>query len=158
MKKLTIATSIALLFCTGLYARLGETLEELKERYGEPVAHREDELDYKLHDMEISAIIRKRDGKRVAAGITYQREKDQYGAPKVITKNEVKILLNANFGQDNWTKHNSDKITSTSFTQNTYVSKEGLAVHETVKHVVTFVDMKLAAKLHDDNSKKMDDF
>lgn len=89
---------VLLTLSTSTQARLGETIEQCKERYGNPTVKKGEAFFYKKNDIVVKIIYRN----GTVYSITYKKEKG------TIEKEEIDYLLKVNAGEKlKWNKKTS---------------------------------------------------
>ena len=151
MKKPIIITLIALLLGTGLHARLGETVKELKERYGEPLEKHEEYNIYEMHDFSIIVTLRDRSWGYVAVKLSYYKM-DDYGEIEEIKSYEIKKLLDANFGKGNWKETDPN-----TFETKRRTGMKAIGVHHVQDGLLLVTDHEHLKNAMQDSKEKMDE-
>ena len=136
---------------TSLNARLGETIEELDERYGEPKKEARGSLHgdsviikvYELHGFEIEVVLKDRD-KLIAGRLMYTKLNGEK-----LDRPELETIVEANLGKD-YRLGVDGEYTATSDLGIAEISKDGTKV--------LFRDHKFIKNKKNHKKENMEDF
>lgn len=108
-KALLVACTIVLLASVSAYARIGETLEQCIERYGDPLKNDSSNAMFSKAGVYVYAHFF--EGK--ADMITFRKiEEDVLERPVELSQTEINVLLSSNGQGHEWAKQNSPSMDS----------------------------------------------